>query len=230
MPVMTERQFAIFDDVQGIREDIPNIKLNKAYSPESTNVFLRYGRAQRMKGRLRDLLDGSVLASSAAPTTDPMIVNKKFVDDYLGLIRLSDTKAQNTDGGGFTAGAWQTRTLNTEDTDAASLCTLAANQITLSAGDYDCRISCPALRVNAHQARLYNTTGAAVLLTGTSEYSHTDYVTSTRSIISGRFTVAASQALEVQHYCGTTKATYGFGVACNFTSEIYTIAEFYKRG
>ena len=59
MPVMTEQKFAVMDDIQGIREDIPKIKLNKAYSPESVNVMLRYGRAQRMQGRLRELLDAS---------------------------------------------------------------------------------------------------------------------------------------------------------------------------
>jgi len=59
MVVATERQFGIFDDIQGVREDVPNIKLNKAYSPESVNVMLKYGCAQRMQGRLRDLLDSS---------------------------------------------------------------------------------------------------------------------------------------------------------------------------
>ena len=60
MPVATEKIFGIFDDIQGIREDIPNIKINKAYSVDgSVNVMLRYGCARRMQGRLRDLLDGS---------------------------------------------------------------------------------------------------------------------------------------------------------------------------
>lgn len=58
MPVMTQQQFGIFDHIQGQREDIPNIKINKAYSVTgSVNVMLRYGRVQRIKGRLRDLLD-----------------------------------------------------------------------------------------------------------------------------------------------------------------------------
>jgi len=72
MPVATERQFAIFDDIQGVREDIPNIKLNKAYSPESVNVMLRYGCARRMQGRLRDLLDGSG-ESVQTPDANPII-------------------------------------------------------------------------------------------------------------------------------------------------------------
>jgi hypothetical protein len=73
MPVLTERQFAIFDDVQGIREDIPNIKINKAYSVKgSVNVMLRYGRAQRIQGRLRELLDNSN-DRVRTPDTNPVI-------------------------------------------------------------------------------------------------------------------------------------------------------------
>lgn len=74
-PVMiaTEKQFAIFDDIQGIREDIPNIKINKAYSVDgSVNVMLKEGRAQRMQGRLRDLLDNSN-DRVQTPDTNPII-------------------------------------------------------------------------------------------------------------------------------------------------------------
>lgn len=68
MPVATERQFGIFDAIQGIREDIPSIKINKAYSvKDSVNVHLRYGRTQRMQGRLRDILDNS---NDRVQTTD----------------------------------------------------------------------------------------------------------------------------------------------------------------
>ena len=50
----------------------------------------------------------------------------------------------------------------------------------------------------------------------------------TRSFVVGRFTIAGSQALEVQHRNETTKATDGFGIASNWTSEVYTIAEFWR--
>ena len=48
------------------------------------------------------------------------------------------------------------------------------------------------------------------------------------SVIVGRITVAASQALEVQHRCETTKSSAGYGVALSFGDEIYTIAMFKK--
>ena len=42
-------------------------------------------------------------------------------------IKLSDTKGQGVASGAFTSGAWQTRTINTEDNDTGGYCTLAAN-------------------------------------------------------------------------------------------------------
>jgi len=148
---------------------------------------------------------------------------------YLGYIKVTDTKAQNTNGGTFTALAWRTRDLTTEDTDTNSDCSLASNQITLTAGTYECRISCCAYEVDTHQARLYNTTGATTVLIGTCEFSASGGQGGhTSSIIAGRFTIAASQALEVQQYCVITRATYGFGIALNQTSEVYAIAEFWR--
>ena len=148
----------------------------------------------------------------------------------MGYVKLVDTKAQNTAGGTFTSGAWQTRVLNTEEEDINNDCSLASNQITLEAGTYECQISCPVFHVNRHQTRLYNTTGAVVVLLGTSEYSAVGAPPqpANRSFISGRFTIAASQALEVQHICQTTQATQGFGVENNFTSEVYTVAVFIR--
>jgi hypothetical protein len=145
-------------------------------------------------------------------------------------VKVSDQKT-NASGGTFTQDGWRTRTLNTEDTDDGSLCSLSSNQITLAAGTYRCLISCPAYRVNAHAARLYNVTGSALLLMGTAEYTWYDSVlVTTRSVISGQFTVAAGQALEVQHYCTKTYATIGFGskVFSDATPNIYTVAEFWK--
>jgi len=160
---------------------------------------------------------------SAVATSIDFFMRKNYV-------KVSDQKT-NADGGTFSAGAWQTRTLNTEDNDAGGLCSLSSNQITLAAGTYRCLISCPAYRVDAHAARLYNVTGSALLLMGTAEYTwYNNMLVTTRSVISGQFTVAAGQALEVQHYCTKTHATIGFGskVFSDATPNIYTVAEFWK--
>jgi len=143
---------------------------------------------------------------------------------------VRDEKTQNTNGGTFTSGAWQTRVLNTESSDVSGVCSLSSNQITLTAGTYICRISCPAGHVQKHQSRLQNVTDATTVLIGTSMYTGNGNadVVENRSEIAGRFTIGASKALEVQHQCQTTKSTDGFGVAANFTTEVYTVAEFWK--
>lgn len=174
--------------------------------------------------------DSSQMTTSAAPTADADIANKKYVDDQIAArrayIKIQDKKAQNTQGGTFTAGDWRTRVLNDEESDTGDNAALSSNQITLAAGTYECRITAPAYQVKNHQARLYNTTGAATLLTGT--ITRTEGTIMSHSVVVGRFTIAASQALEVQHYCNTTIATIGFGERANFTDEIYTVAEFWR--
>lgn len=146
---------------------------------------------------------------------------------YDAYVCVRDVKAQNTDGGGFTQGAWRTRDINNEQADTAGICTIAANQITLAAGTYRCTISAPAYDAASHQARLQNITDGVTLLVGTSE--DMGDTNTTRSFIVGRFTLAAPKVLEVQHYCSFTVAVNGFGNACNFTDEIYTVAEFWRE-
>lgn len=65
--------FAIMDNILGHREDMAHIKLNKAFSPESENVFLFQGEARRMRGRLKDFTDatftsGTVTVVDGSPT------------------------------------------------------------------------------------------------------------------------------------------------------------------
>lgn|SRR3990167_242729 len=144
-------------------------------------------------------------------------------------IKVSDVKAQNTAGGTFTLGAWRTRVINTEDTDTGGNCSISSNQITLGAGTYECHIKCPAVSVGAHQARLQNITDTATTLIGTAEHSSSsaNYATCS-SVIIGRFTITGSTVFEIQHQGTATQTTNGFGLPANFTSEVYTVAEFRK--
>jgi hypothetical protein len=59
MPVMTEQKFGIVSDILGVDTSVPKIRLNKAFSPESENVYLRYGECRRMPGRSDEFVDGS---------------------------------------------------------------------------------------------------------------------------------------------------------------------------
>lgn len=170
--------------------------------------------------------DGSLLATTANPTTDAMIANKEYVDNY---IKLVDSKASGVQGGTFTSGDWRKRTV-AEETDIGGHVSVSSSVIVLDAGTYQVKISCPARTVGTHQSRLRNTTAGTTLLVGTSELAPTDDATITRSFIVGTITVAASQNLEIQHRCTTTKTNDGFGEQNSFGEvEIYTISEFWKR-
>lgn len=145
------------------------------------------------------------------------------------VVIIQDQKASGTDGGTFTSGAWRTRVLNTTVYSDLAGYSLASNQFTLPAGTYFVTATAPAYLVNYHAARLYNATDAAVIMSGTSEFSyHTGPLSQTRSFIVGNFTLAASKALEIQHRCSATSATFGFGVAAGSLfavgTEIYTEA------
>jgi hypothetical protein len=108
------------------------------------------------------------------------------------------------------------------------ICSLSSNQITLDAGTYECRISAPAFEVERHQAKLRNVTDNSDVMIGTSAFAHDAGYVHIRSFISGKFTIASSKALEVQHRCTDTDS---FGLDCNFgVNEVYTVAEFWKVG
>ena len=144
--------------------------------------------------------------------------------DYI-LIR--DEKSSGTHGGTFTSGAWRTRDLNTEVVDTGSHASVASNQITLAAGTYRADIFAPGNGVTGHRARLQNITDGTTVLLGSSAYApNTSPSGLSYSVVKGRFTIASTKTLEVQHYCSSTFSTYGFGVALgDGTNEIYTIVE-----
>ena len=121
--------------------------------------------------------------------------------------------------------------MNTEVADTGNNGSVASNKITLAAGTYRFHISAPALYVNVHQARLQNVTDGTTVKVGSSEYSIQSgfSIIASRSIIVGRFTIAGTKDFEIQHQCQTTQATNGYGNAANFTTEVYTQAEFWKE-
>jgi hypothetical protein len=151
----------------------------------------------------------------------------------LGVVHVRDEKASGTDAGTFTAGAWQTRTLNTTVLNTVSGASLGSNQVTLPAGTYMINASVPALNVNGHKARLYNTTDSSVVLQGTCSTTDNDtsIVAVNASLLFGVFTLSGTKTLEVQHYCSNTKSGNGFGTAATLgVNEVYTDALFIKLG
>lgn len=146
------------------------------------------------------------------------------------LVLVEEQQASGTAGGTFTAGAWQTRLLNTKVADTAGIATLSANEIELPVGEYVARANAAAFEVNQHQIRLYNVTGAATLMNGTSENCLAAGV-QTRSFLEGSFALATPSTIALQHYCNTTKAASGFGGPCSFgVVEIYSRVALFKVG
>lgn len=77
--------------------------------------------------------DGSVMASSAAPSTDAMIANKKYVDDgHKPYARMFLTAAQNN----LTDVTWTTIALDTDTFDSGTITDLASYKITPGVAGY----------------------------------------------------------------------------------------------
>lgn len=154
-------------------------------------------------------------------------------------VKVSEQEASGTSAGTATAGTWQTRVLNTKESDTstiASLCTgngvpvvtcTGANQIVLPAGTYHVNALSPYSETNQLLTRLQNITANTTLLMGTSGYAATTVSNITTSFIFGNIILASPSALSVQFQIGTTGA---LGQQSSLGTEVYTIAEFTKVG
>lgn len=138
---------------------------------------------------------------------------------------MEDQKTSGTEGGTFTSGSWQTRTLNTEVSDTDSLVSISSNQFTPTVSGY---VSCiaPAYKVGAHQIRLFNVTDTAVSAIGPQAVARdSDNVQTTAHV--GGF-VIAGKAYRIEHRCATTKAVNGYGQATSWGTEVYTSVVFWR--
>jgi len=138
-----------------------------------------------------------------------------------------------TDGGTFTAGAWQQRLLNTEVYDPNGIGAIVANRVRLQAGTYRFRATATCFRVGTSRLRLYDNTAPAAIITS---YSMTDsddigddngnrFVTS-----AGEFELTVQSDIAVEHRCSTTQASTGLGTDANIDglAEVYCRLELWK--
>lgn len=144
-----------------------------------------------------------------------------------------DVKTAGTNGGTFTAGDWVVRDLNTVDMNTISGASINANTISLPAGTYVFRASAPAVYVATHQARLA-IISAATIIYGTSEVSYFSgegySISGNRSVVSGTFTLASPDTVQVQHKCTSTKADNGLGsTASTGAEDVYTEIQIQRR-
>lgn len=144
---------------------------------------------------------------------------------------LKDVKPSGTAGGTFTAGAWQTRTLNTVEGDG-SIVSLNANTFTLGPGKYEIEVEAPGHYVGVHKCVLYSVTDTGDALIGSSERSQSqNTAVSTKSKIAGTLNLTNNKTFEIRHRCSNTVASNGFGEASNFgVSEVYTQVKIVRKG
>ena len=145
----------------------------------------------------------------------------------LPYLNVRDQKTSGTDGGTFTSGAWQTRTLNTTGANSISGASLGSNRITLPAGTFQIRARAPSVDGTLHKAKLYNITDTADVILGSNSQA-TGSAVQTDSWVIGQFTIAGAKVFELQHRIEVTSNTYGLGRACNFGTEVYTEIEIWK--
>ena len=160
------------------------------------------------------------------------IVNNQWlitdvVNDRSAHLTAYDQKAKNTASDAYASGAWRTHVITTIGKNEIPGASLASNQITLPAGTYTCAA---ALRWKYStdqfvQIKLYNTTGAADLIMGTSDEQH--YNISNINFLDGMFTLAVSSVVEIQLY-GTQNVLAV--PAANIDVEIYLMSHFQKIG
>jgi len=142
---------------------------------------------------------------------------------FSGYAIFADQKTQGTNGGTFTSGAWRQRDINTTvaNTDTTNI-TLGTNEFTLLAGNYLIRWDVAAYTVYQNITRLYD--GTSSVGQGLSSNSNTWGTPG-----SARVTPGTSTTYEIQHWCDTTLATYGFGLQAGFSTEQYLTVEIYKE-
>lgn len=150
--------------------------------------------------------------------------------------KIIDKKSSGVDGGTFTSGAWQTRTLNVIDTDEDSIVTsLSANRFKLAAGTYYVSCRAPAYNVGRHRSALYNVTSGSYALLSQSDYAWAGGASPASggvgfAPLSGVIHTDGTDEYELRHRCQFSATTNGFGLASGFgVDEIYSTVEIFGR-
>jgi len=150
----------------------------------------------------------------------------KFLDGipYIASAVLREQQTAGTDGGTFTSGAWQKRVLNTEE-DASGIVTLASGVFTLQAGTYFITGGACGYSTNYHQTRIRNTSDNTTPIVGVKAWSSSANAGWSYSNLMGFITITGSKTFELQHRCGTTRATDGFGLSSGNSGEVEVYAQ-----
>lgn len=141
---------------------------------------------------------------------------------------FSEQQGSNINGGSFSSGAWNTRTLNTTTSASGYNFTgqgsLASNQFTLPAGTWLIRAEVPGYNLFNHQARLFNVTSSTVVAYGTCVYNRGTAGGTNNSIIVYSINIpSGTVTYRIEHRGANSQTNTGLGIACGFGApEVYT--------
>lgn len=146
------------------------------------------------------------------------------------LIVLREEQTSGTQSGTFTSGAFRTRAVNTIAVDETGQVSLSSDQFTLPAGTYRVDAKAEFFASAANILRLQNITDAETTLVGLNDHSTAAANADGHAChLGGLFTITASKTFELQHRCGLTKTTNGFGVSHTFgINEVFVHIELLK--
>jgi hypothetical protein len=149
----------------------------------------------------------------------------------LPYLHVRDEKAANTNGGAVTATAENERTLNTVKTNTITGASLGSNRVTLPAGTYRVAARAPANSAALHRLSLYNHTDSAIILAGPAGFNDSSYSNASDATVVGRFTLAASKLVRLNHYFQVNAGATAMGRPLNIgQTEVYAELEIWKEG
>jgi hypothetical protein len=192
-------------------------------------------RITRSNGRVT-VQERLVLGADGVDANDAV---RKSQLDALSASQISflirDEKSAGTAGGTFLSGDWRTRDLNTKVWQFGCDVTVASNQFIVNTpGVWLVHAQAPSDRGRAHRLRLQNITKGATVGLGNTHNTGVPYADSAATEVATLIavvTVSSADTLELQHRCGSSRSTTGFGRAANFdVPEYYAHVRFTKIG
>jgi len=168
----------------------------------------------------------TVGATELSPRTK--LASSAYASNLPKVCFIKDVKANGTNGGTFSSGAWRTRDLNTLEgnTDFISL---NANQFTLDAGTYVIEATSQAFRVDRHKLRIQNITDGVTEFYGLVARSPDINSTVGYAVAIGQVSIISQKVFELQHKSNVTQNSQGFGLATSLGGdEVFSIIKITK--
>lgn len=147
------------------------------------------------------------------------------------IAKYSYTVASGTNGGGTTAGSWQTRPINAEDYDDIGI-TLSSNAITIPAGTYyissNQTFYDDSGNTGGTKGKIRNTTDSTdvgFFQTGQSGAAATIANTYLLTMSKTKIIIASPKVFEIQYWVNAAQATNGLGAAFAAPGTVEVYAE-----